>query len=171
MRTIWYTTLSCCLVIAALLAAGIGPTIEETNALPAYPGTWSNAHPNSASDTNANCQLCHSNGGGGNGWNAYGWNIRQQIVDQGQSIADAISAVDAMDSDGNSISNLNEISANAQPGWKSGATNTVYFKNGTVQTNQSAPGAISGALDAGTATFPPPNSGPRILLPLIEKAS
>lgn len=172
MRALWYTALSCCLIIAVFLSIGISPTVEETNARPSYTGTWSSVHPNSDSLTNANqCQLCHLNAGGGNGWNGYGWNIREQIVDQDLSISDAINALAAMDSDGNGTSNLNEINASAQPGWKQGATNSIYFKDGTVQTNQSAPSAISGLLDAGSATFPSPNSGLRLLLPLIEKAS
>lgn len=155
MRKIWLGTLTIILTASALFATSIGPTTHSASAFPSFPSTWAAEYPASDSLSNANqCQLCHQGASGGDGWNAYGWAVRQQIYDQGQTIDNAIIAVAALDSDGNGSSNVNEITANSQPGWKVGATNTIYFKNGTTQLNQSAPASVSGVLDTGTTTIP-----------------
>ena len=155
MRIIWLGILALSVTIGAAFAVGIGPTTHSASAFPSFPSTWEAEYPSSDSLPNANqCQLCHQGASGGDGWNAYGWAIRQQIYDQGQTIENAIAAVAALDSDDNGSSNLNEITANAQPGWKAGATNTIYFKNGTTQVNQSSPLSDSTVLDPGTTTIP-----------------
>jgi glucose/arabinose dehydrogenase len=94
--------------------------------------SWRAFYPQSKSD-DVNCRLCHVNGGGGSPWNAYGWSIRQRIVDQGMTFDQAFAAVQALDADNNGKTNLQEINANVQPGWKSGA-NTAYASDGTTQT-------------------------------------
>lgn len=95
-------------------------------------GAWRAFYPDSKSD-DVNCRLCHANGGGGSPWNAYGWSIRQRIVDQGMTLDAAFAAVAALDADNNGKTNLQEITANVQPGWHSGS-NVVYAKDGTTQT-------------------------------------
>lgn len=159
MRKIWSGILALILLFTAAFAVGIGPTVKMADAFPSFPSAWSAVYPTSSSLSNANrCNLCHQNASGGDGWNAYGWAVRQQIVDQGLSIEDALNAVASLNSDGIGESNLNEIAGNAQPGWTAGSTNTIYFKDGTTLTGQSAPASISGALNAGTSTVPNPTT-------------
>lgn len=116
-------------------------------------GAFSTAYPASGS-TEARCQLCHMSESGGDGWNAYGWSIRQGINDDGLSIAEAIAAVEALDADNNGTSNLDEINAGRLPGWTKGAVNTVYFKDGTTMAGQLPPNP-GVALDIGVAITDP----------------
>lgn len=106
-----------------------------------YRNEWRDAiYPNSQSDDNANCQLCHVNAGGGNPWNAYGWSIREALRGAGSpTFAQAVAAVETLDSDGNGDLNLVEITADAQPGWTDADANTHYFSDGTVLENQPPP--------------------------------
>ena len=93
---------------------------------------WSAFYPQSKADA-LNCQLCHGDAGGGSPWNAYGWSIRQRIVDQGMTFEQAFAAVEALDADNNGKTNLQEITAHVQPGWKTGS-NIVYAEDATTQT-------------------------------------
>ena len=135
------------LVIIAVMTAFLGvlATPQEASAFGSIRSLWLETYVES--DFNqAGCQLCHQNPGGGDGWNAYGWSIRQQIHDGGLGHVEAIRAVEALDADGNGVSNLDEINANFLPGWASGDTNTIYFKDGRTETGQTAPSGI-GSLD------------------------
>jgi hypothetical protein len=122
---------------------------------PPFATTWSSLYPTSASldhvvnGTGSSCQLCHESLSGGDGWNAYGWTIKQ-IVDGGQSLSNAIMAVEGTDSDGDpgGFTNLAEITSGAQPGWTSGATNTIFFDDGSTTTNQLPPAGILDPLDS-----------------------
>ena len=116
-------------------------------------GAFRAAYPNSSSPA-ASCQLCHMKTTGGDGWNAYGWSIRQGIEDNNLEIAAAIAAIEALDADGNGSSNLDEINAGRLPGWTLGAVNTVYFKDGTTMENQLPPNP-GVALDIGVAITNP----------------
>ena len=121
------------LLLCVLL--GLLRTPQPVSAEPDRPdilAAWRTFYPDSKSD-DVNCRLCHANGGGGSPWNAYGWSIRQRVVDQGMALADAFAAVAALDADNNGKTNLQEITANVQPGWHSGS-NVVYAKDGTTQT-------------------------------------
>ena len=139
------------LAAAALCLAILLPTVAS--ARPAYPGIWSAAYPGSSSLTNAaaggsQCLLCHQNIGGGQPYNQYGWNIRQDFIG-GNPIATAIANAEPLDSDGDpgGNSNLAEINANAQPGWTPGPNNTVFFNTGGTVSGQIPPGGIAGTLD------------------------
>ena len=94
------------------------------------------------------CTLCHATSGGQN-WNAYGWSIREQIH-SGVSAAQAIVNVEAMNAEGVSGANLEEILASAQPGWRAGPSNTYYFPT-SILSNQ-----MPAALTAGTYDLPLP---------------
>jgi hypothetical protein len=52
------------------------------------------------------------------------------------------------------FSNLEEINADAQPGWTTGANNTVYFDDGSTTAGQEAPGGIAD-LDPSPVNQPP----------------
>jgi glucose/arabinose dehydrogenase len=123
---------------ALLLLTLIGAT-ETTSAFPSYLNTWSRNYPGSTSAAGVSCALCHTGAGGGNGWNFYGWEIRQQRFDNGLAIGAALLAVENFDSDGNGDSNLAEINANTQPGWTVGNANTSFLKNGSTNLNLPPP--------------------------------
>jgi hypothetical protein len=131
------------LQVVALLA--LAPVAAATN--PIY-NHWKTIYPTSLSDDNiiavnaVGCQMCHRDAGGFEPWNAYGWRVRLGIVG-GMTIDDAILAAASFDSDADptASTNLEEIVADAQPGWTYGAVNTWYFANGTTQRGKSPPGA------------------------------
>lgn len=114
--------------------------ISETMARPAYFSQWQTFYSESDADT-AGCQLCHQNSGGGNGWNSYGWRIREEFLSSGSGIESAFVAVQNEDSDADptASTNLAEINANSQPGWTAGAVNTIFFNDDTTLLNQLPP--------------------------------
>ena len=111
--------------------------IAEATARESFLSTWSSLYPQSLSDDRAQCQLCHARPEGGIGWNAYGWDVRTQLQDNGGVIAAAIAGslsdpnVNGVeninsDQDNTGASNRTEIDASFQPGWVSGLQNTLY---------------------------------------------
>ncbi len=145
------------LLFLVLLLLAIGP--RNAHAFGSYASSFSSRYPSSQSLTNVtsgagnSCQFCHQSSGGGDPYNAYGWALKGQI-DGGASITTALQTVESLNSDGDPAgsSNLTEINANTQPGWRTGASNTIYFANGTTQTNQSPPTGILGSMDPLAAT-------------------
>jgi hypothetical protein len=141
---------------AILLLASIAPPLAPK---PPYAADWAALYPSSPSspscmDNVANgmgssCQLCHGDASGGDNYNGYGWAIKQ-FVDAGQSRSAAIALAEGADSDGDSggFTNLAEINSSAQPGWTAGATNTIYFDNGSTTTNQMPPAGILIPMDS-----------------------
>ena len=98
--------------------------------------TWAGVYPGSASRTNAGCQLCH--GPGEDTLNAYG-----HAMQLAGTNAAGIGSIAGLNSDGDpgGFSNVDEINANAQPGWTVGNNNTLYDFNGNVAlTGQARPG-------------------------------
>ncbi len=118
--------ISVCALVSLLL------TPKAAWAKPEILAAWKAFYPQSKSG-DVGCQLCHANSGGGSPWNAYGWSVRQGVVDQGKSFEDAFKAVEALDADNNGKTNLQEINASVQPGWKTGS-NLIYAKDATSQT-------------------------------------
>ena len=123
-------------------------------AVSTYFNSWKTTYPSSQSATNASCNLCHSSGGGTD-LNAYG---KDFAVAKGTAatLAAAFHAIEAMNSDVDpgGASNLAEINASAQPGWTSGASNTLYdlFALTPVATNQPPPTITGNVLDPAGAT-------------------
>jgi hypothetical protein len=112
-----------------------------------FAGTWNGIYPGSDSlakvvaSTGTSCQLCHVNvNGGANNYNGYGWKMRE-FLNSGASTSSAILQSGPFNSDMNPAgsSNLEEIDANTQPGWVPGPHNTLFFTNGSTQTDQSPP--------------------------------
>jgi hypothetical protein len=139
--------------VGALAAAAVVLGLSTTAlAKSSYLNTWRSAYPGSSSDDNvisgtgSSCQLCHGLSGNYDSFNAYGWEMRQNL--NTMSLSAAIAACEPVDSDGDPTGsdNLAEINADAQPGWTGGANNTIYFKNGSTQTGQTPP-SITGDLD------------------------
>ena len=129
------------LVVLPLLVPSVG-------ARSTYLAAWMNRYGNSQSANNASCQLCHENPGGGNGWNEYGWNVRQVFL-AGGGIVNAFATVEQLDSDTDPTlsENLAEIDADTQPGWTVGLKNTLFFSGGATSQNQPPPGIVLGDLD------------------------
>lgn len=89
-----------------------------------YPSSWDALYlgpPESTSDENASCQLCHDVST--LYLNEYGEAIRNA---SGATIQSRILAVESLDSDGASGSNIAEITASTQPGWTEGNGNRLY---------------------------------------------
>ncbi len=138
------------LAILPLLLLGADPALARS----AFLKTWQQQYPNSQADDNVIngtgkvCQLCHDLSGGGGSWQGYGWDMREQL-NAGASVAEAILAIGLYDSDvdPDTSDNSTEINADTQPGWTTGANNTIYFKDGSVVTGQMPPGNIFGNFD------------------------
>ena len=81
-----------------------------------YLSTWSSLYPNSASDNNASCQLCH--GTSTQNVNPYGLAVAQCNGATG-TITQRIQAAEGLNSDNDAggYTNLEETNANTQPGW------------------------------------------------------
>jgi predicted CXXCH cytochrome family protein len=154
MSVIRLLTVSFTFTIAMLvLATGLGDP-EIAHARNNFYATWDSAYPASISDDNVitgtgtNCAICHSASGGGNPWNAYGWDMRVETK-AGSSTAVALANIEGLDSDGDGVSNIDEINAGTQPGWTNGNNNIFFFKNLSTTLNQPPPSpAILGDLDA-----------------------
>ena len=94
-------------------------------------------YPNSTSG-DINCQLCHTDSGGGAPWNAYGSALEQHFNREGvdfrtRTIQQSFEFVENLNSDQDtnpSTTNLEEINANQQPGWRPGQVNGVFFREG-----------------------------------------
>lgn len=103
-------------------------TVLTTNVVQArenFLDDWRDKYPESFSG-DINCQLCHQSSFGGNPWNAYGWDIHLEYNQNGFDLAAAFEAVEAFDSDEDGTNNIDEITANEQPGWLLGNVNTAY---------------------------------------------
>ncbi|MEO0367243.1 MAG: PQQ-dependent sugar dehydrogenase [Pseudomonadota bacterium] len=111
-----------------------------------YLDWWEEYYSDSRS-SDSGCQLCHQNSGGGNGWNRYGWAIRTPFVGQftdAQALINRLDAAADQDSSDavDAIDYIDEIRYQSQPGWSDGATNTIFFSNGTTTTNESPPASF-----------------------------
>jgi len=139
------------LIAAATCAAAAAPL------KPNFHTNWNAIYPSSQTDDNviagtgSSCQLCHQSSSGGDGYNAYGWQV-WQAWNAGASVSNAIVMAEPFDSDGDGASDVFEIDAGTQPGWKPGNTNTIHFKNGSTQNNQSPPSGILGSLNPACGT-------------------
>lgn len=110
-------------------------------AVPTFFQIWSeDIYPDSNSD-DIGCQLCHQKSDGGDGWNAYGFDIRFYYLDVERDIENAFRYAESINSDGdeNSLTNLQEIERSMNPGWVNSNTNTIGFKDFSFLLNQAPP--------------------------------
>jgi hypothetical protein len=130
-------------LVSALLGAGLMAAMPSAHALKSFEKNWSALYPNSGTG-DASCSVCH---GGSNGsLNAYGKEVCDSF--NGSIPADITTyllAIQGKDSDGDPTgsSNIQEIEANAQPGWTT-LTNIIYaadVSTGCPQVGTSAPPA------------------------------
>jgi hypothetical protein len=134
--------------LATLAAMASAPS---AHAEAGYLNTWGNVYPNSSSG--GNCQLCH--GSNTQNINPYGFAVAQCAGNSG-TITQRIQAAEGLNSDGDAggFSNLEEIDANTQPGWTSGANNIWNRGSCVAQGSEFAP-IFVGTLDPGAANVPP----------------
>ena len=98
------------------------------SAIPPFLGDWRDEYPDSSAD-DAGCQLCHANPGGNTPWNAYGIELVKIYYALDKSdIREAMRIAEAFDSDGDCSSVIDEIEADAQPGWRYGNANRFYHR-------------------------------------------
>ncbi len=149
-------------VISAIISA-------EVHARGDYLDFWRDRYQN-ARASDVGCQVCHQSELGGDGWNFYGWTLRQTFGGATNVDADffrqRIRFIErdlATDSDVETpgpTEFINEIDANAQPGWRLGNTNIVRFKNGSSTTAMQAPAEVCGRIDQGDGRAPCPGTEP-----------
>jgi PKD repeat protein len=152
--------------LSAALLLGSGNAVAKSACLSAF----TEKYPNSLTDNNASCQVCHQSAG--DPYNGYGWELRMRLAEILQedpsgscsntnlsngTLAAALGDIEGFDSDldvSGIFSNLEEINADTQPGWTTGANNTIYFKDGSTTAGQEAPSSI-GDLDPSAGNQPP----------------
>lgn len=97
---------------------------------------WGEEYPSSTSDESV-CQLCHERGGGGDGWNQYGWSIRGAfLINRNGPDSEEVSFKASLGDikgfgDGGSSNYMSEIAANTQPGWRPNEVNLIRFNDGS----------------------------------------
>lgn len=128
---------------------------------------WRTEYPKSNSG-DIRCQLCHVAREGGSPWNAYGRDIRSKfnlIPADTRTIEQAFRLVEGMNSDGDdrATTNLDEIAANEQPGWRPGKVNFAYDRNDQIAGVFSQPVTVD--------PFPEAIKGKSYPLELLEVAS
>src|SRR3989337_55711 len=151
-------------ILAVIFLLSLGTL---ASARPSIYDDWTIRYPSSLTDDNLLnaqgdvCQLCHRDVGGGAPYNQYGYAIKLRL-DAGDTNDQAFAAVEGLNSDLNTggHTNLQEIIAGTQPGWRVG-TNIVYDKNG-VTSAATAPSGVpldpTGATT--TPTVPPTTTTP-----------
>ncbi len=107
-------------LVPVVLAMGLFAS-PAANAFPGCDGLFAATYPNSTTENQGGCQTCHQAQGGN--LNVYGRDLQRNVdpnvglVCASSGFGFAARAVEAIDSDGEGTSNLDEIAANTQPGW------------------------------------------------------
>lgn len=137
-------------LVVTLATLGTLGTQSDAHAYSNLLISWQSRYPDSQSANNLAdaCTLCHASSTRSQ-FNAYGW----ELVQNGHDFAAAESL--NSDADPSGSTNLEELDANAQPGWTTGANNAI--NGGSVSNNALPPTIIGGDLDP-TATNHPPTA-------------
>lgn len=131
-------------LFSGLTTVGMLLLAPYAQSFPSILSAWESVYPDSTS-SDAECQLCHASANvGGEPWNAYGWDIREDLQGTAKSVQDFINAINSageFDQDGDDLSLLSkeEIFRGFQPGWRLGNNNTLFNKNETTIENQPPP--------------------------------
>jgi PKD repeat protein len=135
-------------LLATLATLGTLGVLSDAHAYSSVLSNWQSRYPSSSASDNLadRCTLCHASSNRSQ-FNAYGWALRQN----GRDFA-AIEALNS-DADPTGSSNLEEINANTQPGWTTGANNVI--NGGSVSSNALPPAGTSGDLDPAASNQPP----------------
>lgn len=136
-------------VLGTMLIANSASARDE------YLGWWGDEYGATSDSNDAVCQLCHERGGGGNGWNRYGWLVRDlyilnsSITDPEERLKTSLQDIEDLLSDpnnGGSASFVSEINAGAQPGWRNGNVNEIRFRDDTPTKTIAPPASLPCAL-------------------------
>ncbi len=105
----------------------------DANSVPDFLDRW-RVYYDQSSLGDIRCQLCHITREGGSPWNAYGRDLRNAYLELDQNSRTAEQAFELVESinsdqDTPATSNLQEIQANEQPGWREGRNNIGYDRN------------------------------------------
>jgi len=131
----------------------------QAHAQSGYASVWNGLYPDSTSESNAGCQLCHA--ASTQNLNPYGEAI---CSSNAGSISNRIQAVENADSDADPTGsdNITEIADNpatesSQPGWTAAGAVPTYQRGNCQATGsfESAPGGVTGLLDPAAANLPP----------------
>lgn len=150
-------SLAVALLVGAIVLVAVSPALG----LNSFMKTWADIYPDSHSG-DADCALCH--GTSNSNLNAYGKSFCDALGGSiPADVTPALLMIEDLDSDGNGDLNLKEITANAQPGWTTGAGNMIYVadvKTGCPPTGSSisAPSTVPLPLD-------PPVDGAPVAIP------
>lgn len=133
---------------------------HDAQAMPEYWNWWQEEYSAVSTSGESVCQLCHKGGGGGDGWNPYGWDVRS-VANQDFSETNLKSTLrtieDFLSDKGNASSNtyLEEILANVQPGWREGVVNLIKYSGGNPPDETIAPPeGLCGTVDPGSEPLP-----------------
>jgi len=146
-------------LLGAALFAGTAPAVALNQFLKA----WQDTYPGSHSDA-ADCSLCH--GTSNNNLNAYGKDFCQALRGSiPKDVTPALREIEDQDSDSDptASSNLEDINANAQPGWTAGAVNQIYAAD--VAGGCAAIGNPIGVPTAVPLPYDPPIGGDPVAIP------
>ena len=148
---------------------------QSASARGQYIDFWEGLYPDSRS-SETGCQLCHQSTSGGDGWNFYGWTIRESfggstsvnedffrfralVIDNDSAIdQDTLPAGQATPSE---PTFAQEIAAGAQPGWREGENNIVRFRNNLEDPISVPPSELCGLVDQNSVRIPCPIFDPR----------
>ena len=122
-----------------------------------YLTVWSTTYPASVTDNNASCTTCHGAGNDTSVLNAYG----ASVYGAGTNAA-GFKSIESTDSDGDGTSNIAEINAGSQPGWRAGANNTLVdvLDGSTVVLENQPPPSNIGLIDPAPVPTPTPTPVP-----------
>jgi glucose/arabinose dehydrogenase len=122
--------------VALVIVASVQPSMARDE----FRGWWLEEYGTQSTSGDAVCQLCHERGGGGDGWNSYGWLVRGifrnsgDISDIEERLKASLNEAEGYPTDPNDAGSptfLQEILANAQPGWRQASDNEIRYDDET----------------------------------------
>jgi PKD repeat protein len=149
---------------AALFTAGLLAAVTPAQALNSYLRTWQDTYPGSSTD-DANCTLCH--GTSTSNLNPYGGALCQAFAGSiPADITSVLQLIEMLDSDGEGSINLDEIDANAQPGWTDQVPNQLYAADSCAPLGSpiSVPASVP-------LPYDPPVGGEPVAIPVVASTN
>ena len=135
-------------LLIALLGTGVLMTALSAQATNQLYNTWVNTYPDSLTDDNAGCVVCHNTPSGSGGFNSYGADV----------FIDGIRGAEDLDSDGDpgGCTNIEEINLNTQPAWTPPLPSSIdpSWISGDLDPDSSlCGGGLPGTLQFSSATY------------------
>ena len=131
----------------ALILVSIASFSHSVSSRDRYYEWWLEEYAARSQSGEASCQLCHQRTSGGDGWNAYGWDLRQVFAsnraaiggnfeNEEEALRFSLQVLEPFKTDLNKPTTntyLNEIESDAQPGWRDSPDNRISFKDDTFE--------------------------------------